>query len=332
MTPPPERPRPFEPQTKDWTGRSAVLLVHGIGNAAPGDYADVEEAVDTALGGECAVYPLYYDVFNDWFREKTQFATHVARLTGFLRRKQTEENLADGDGRLVDTIAEFAGDIIWPLFALASRAAVRKAYIAQLRQMVLDGMRCTGRLPGELHFSIICHSLGCFHTYEVLHTIANDSTLNLRPFTDGIRFRSVVYMASPVQLIRTFAESVRDVVPSGLASALASGLAIPAETVFGAPRKSVQQWVSVTGDLDPIGGYFLRDQAGWAYMNLTEPEAVAFVDHQPLIEGIDEEEQLCTILASSLREGQPPSIQPNNPHSWIGYIRNHTDKLPSWLA
>jgi hypothetical protein len=67
-------------------------------------------------------------------------------------------------------------------------------------------------------------------------------------------------------------------------------------------------------------------------MNLTEPEAVAFVDHQPLIEGVDEKEQLFTILASSLRAGQPPSIRPNNPHSWIGYIRNHTDKLPSWLA
>ena len=328
----PRRPRPFEPQTKTWTGESAVLLVHGIGNAAPGDYAEVEEAVNTALVGECTVYALYYDVFNDWFRDKTQFTNQIARLTGFLQRKQTEDNLADGGGKLADTIAEFAGDIIWPLFALASRATVRTAFIAQLRQMVLDGMRSTGKLPGELRFSIICHSLGCFHTYETLHAIANDAAMNLRPFTDGVRFRSVVCMASPVQLIRTFAESVRDVVPSGLASTLAGGLAIPSETVFGAARKSVQQWVSVTGDLDPVGGHFLRDKADWAYMNLAEPEAVAFVDRQPLIEGVDEREQLFTILASSLREGQPPSIQPNNPHSWMGYVRNHLDKLPSWLA
>lgn len=320
-------PSPFQPQTQDWPGDSAVLLVHGIGNAAPGDYTDVAQAVRTALGTDCAVYSLFYDVFNDWFREKTQFANQIGRLTAFVKSKQPQNQ-----DQLPDTIAEFAGDVIWPLFSVGARAAVRTAYIAQLRQMVLDGRRSTNKPIRDLKLSIICHSLGCFHTYEVLHAMATDAALNLRPVTDGIRFRSVVFVASPVQLIRTVGEAVNALVPHGLATTLASGLAIPAQTALGTTRKSVERWVSITGDLDPIGGHFVRNKADWAYMNVTEPEAVAIVDRQTLIGTGDERQDLLAVLRASLDSNQPPSIRPNDPHSWLAYLQRHQGELPTWFA
>ena len=249
----------FQPQSQDWSGDSAVLLVHGIGNAQPGDYADLAEAVTNApgVGKTCAVYELYYDVFNDWFKDKTQFALQIDQVAAFLKANQPSDQTAD-------TIADFAGDVIWPLFSLAARAAVTTAYRAQLRQIVLDGMRSTKQVPGALRFSIICHSLGCLYTYEMLHEIATDPTLNLHPGTDGVKFHSVVFMASPVQLIRTLGERIAGLMPPGLAALATTGLAIPAEQLFGTAHTSVEQWVSIVGDLDPIGGFFDRQRQDWA--------------------------------------------------------------------
>jgi hypothetical protein len=182
-----------------------VLLVHGIGNAAAGDYADVASAVRTALGEKTAVYSLFYDVFNDWFMEKTAAATQIKWMTSFLKSRQPSDETSE-------KIAEFAGDVVWPIFSQAARTTVKTAYIAQLRQMLLDGRRSTGKPVRDLKVSIMCHSLGCFHTYEVLHALATDPMLNLRPVTDGVRFRTVVYMASPVQMIRTVCESIHGLI------------------------------------------------------------------------------------------------------------------------
>ena len=93
------------------------------------------------IGDTTAVYSLFYDAFNDWFaREDTvRDAGRPGRVT------EVEEQQQQSDDRLAETIAEFAGDVIWPLFSQASRAAVQTAYIAQLRQMILDGIRSTDR-------------------------------------------------------------------------------------------------------------------------------------------------------------------------------------------
>ncbi len=52
-----------------WPGKRAVLLVHGVGNAKPGDYAPLAQQVESLLGASAsqfAVYFLYYDQINDW--------------------------------------------------------------------------------------------------------------------------------------------------------------------------------------------------------------------------------------------------------------------------
>jgi hypothetical protein len=320
----------FTPQSQDWPGDSAVLLVHGIGNAQPGDYTDLAKTVAAApgIGKTCAIYELYYDVFNDWFKEKTQFTAEIGHLLAFLKSKQP----ANPPDNLPETIADFAGDVLWPLFSLGARAAVTTAYRAQLRQIVLDGMRSRKKLPGELRFSIICHSLGCFYTYEMLHAIATDPTLNLRPFTDGVKFHGVVFMASPVQLIRSLGQHIGGLLPPGLATLAASGLGIPAEQAFGAAHSSVEQWVSVVGDLDPVGGFFVRQKQDWAYMNVTAPQAIAVIDPEILVGTGNVRADLVASLQTSLNAGAPPSIPLNNPHSWMAYVQRHQGDLAKWVA
>ena len=46
--------------------------------------------------------------------------------------------------------------------------------------------------------------------------------------------------------------------------------------------------VAVTGDLDPIGGHFLRHKADWAYMSIQRTrDGLELVDPQTLV-GTDE--------------------------------------------
>lgn len=317
--PPAATEGPFTPQSQVWRGDQAVLLVHGVGNAKAGDFVDITKAVQDAAGPDVAVYSLVYDVFNDWFSEKTQFSTQIKRVTAFIKSKE-------GDGQLPDTIAEFAGDVVWPMFSLASRQSVQRAYLAQVKQIVADGLR-KGLLKHDMRVSIICHSLGCFHTYELLHTIASEPAHTLRPLTDGFRFRSVVFMASPVQLIRTLGGAVSGLVPSGLAVMAPSGLGNPVEQALGVAKTGVERWVSITGDLDPIGGHFLRRKAPWAYTDV--PGQTSFVVRQPLIPG-DEATNLFTVLRTSLSQGQPPTL--NNPHSWLEYVKAPEVDLKTWLA
>jgi len=39
-------------QQKQWRGDRAVLLVHGIGNAVPGDYATIADTVRDTIGAD----------------------------------------------------------------------------------------------------------------------------------------------------------------------------------------------------------------------------------------------------------------------------------------
>jgi hypothetical protein len=166
----------------------------------------------------------------------------------------------------------------------------------------------------------------------MLHEIATDAALNLRPFTDGVKFHGVVFMASPVQLIRTLGQHVGGLLPPGLASLATAGIDIPAERVFGAAHTSVQQWISVVGDLDPVGGFFVRKKEDWAYMSVTAPQAVAIIDPELLIGTGDVRADLNALLRQSLSSGAPPSVPVNNPHSWMDYIQRHQGDLAAWIA
>jgi hypothetical protein len=318
---------PPEIQSMQWPGKRAILLVHGIGNAAPGDYASLLTDVRTALGPDAngvAIYQLFYDQVNDWFASKTQLGTLLDQAVSALATQ-----IADND--IGDALAESVGDILWPVLVADARTAVREAYLAQLKQIVLDGV-AAGVPQRRQQITIICHSLGCFHTYEALHHVARFPSHALQPATHEVTFANVIFMASPVQMIRTVAGALGNLVPNKrwLYAIQGSALAIPfEETLTGMKVPSVKRWVSITGDLDPVGGFFFRNKAPWAYMDI--PTQVSRIDNQSAL-GITSKADLRQRLVQAMRDREPPHITPQSPHDWGGYVQRNAAELQQWIV
>ncbi len=317
----------FELQSKQWPAKRALLLVHGIGNAAPGDYLPLMDQVTAMLGAEAAntaIYQLWYDQVNDWFAAKTSLGSLLGDAVSALSTKIADPELGD-------TIAEVLGDVLWPVLLADARTAVREAYLAQVKCMVADGI-AAGVPARRQKLSIICHSLGCFHTYEALHHMSRIASHALQPATHEVRFDNVVFMASPVQLIRTVADALGSLVPNKrwLYTVQGDALSIPFETTLtGLEVAAVRRWVSITGDLDPVGGHFFRQRAPWAYMDVLGQ--VSRIDDQAALH-IDTKPQLATLLQSARRETLPPLITTTNPHSWENYVRLNASELRGWTT
>lgn len=316
----------FEPQTRRWTGKRALLLVHGIGNSRPSDDATLAEAVRQALGtdsSEVALYQLYYDHINDWFSEKTNAAGLLSQATSALAARIADPELGA-------TLAEYVGDVLWPVLSTSARGAIREAYLAQLKQITLDG-EAAGVPIRRQRLTIVAHSLGCFHTYETLHHAAATKTPMLRPASNEVVFANVIFMASPVQLIRSVAEQMGSLVPNRrwLYAVQGDSLSIPFEAkVDGSIVKSVNNWISITGNLDPVGGHFFRSRADWAYMNV--PGQQSFVDSQFPLDVTNRDQLLQRLRESSLR-GERPTVSPQDPHSWLAYVTGHAAQLHDWV-
>lgn len=319
----------IELQTQQWPAqaRRAILLVHGIGNAGPGDYGPLVDEVKRMLGDEVdgtVIYQLWYDQVNDWFQAKTNLGELLASAVASLRHEINDPELGEA-------IAESVGDVLWPVLVADARTAVREVYIAQLKQIVLDGINA-GVPARRQQLSIICHSLGCFHTYEALQHIALFPSHALQPATHEVRFANVICMASPVQLIRTVADRLGPLVPNRrwLYTVQGDALFIPFETTLtGMVVPSVRRWVSITGNLDPVGGFFFRDKAPWAYMQVAGQESR--VDDQSAL-NIASKPQLAQLLRDSRRTKGPPVITAGNPHSWENYVRLNSGELRQWIA
>ncbi|MCA0375767.1 MAG: hypothetical protein LCH84_08870 [Gemmatimonadetes bacterium] len=319
---------PLPVQSHVWKDNRALLLVHGIGNAKPGDYQDLVQAVRTALGSEAdgiAIYQLFYDQVNDWFAAKNNLGALFAQALDAVADQIDDEVLGP-------VLADVLGDVLWPVLVADARAAVREAYLLQLKQIVSDGV-AAGIPAAHQRLSIICHSLGCFHTYETLHHAAVTKSAMLQPATHGVRFENVVFMASPVQLIRTVAMKLGSLVPNRrtLYTGRDEALSIPSQVkTLGGTVTSVQRWISITGALDPVGGHFFRSKADWAYMDVPGTSE-ALIDAQSAL-NISTKAQLVATLKASLRDHEAPVITPQNPHSWTAYVERNTDKLKGWLT
>lgn len=317
---------PFEPQTRRWTGKRAVLLVHGIGNSRPGDDATLTEAVRQAFGDDMrdiALYPLYYDHINDWFSEKTNAAALLSQATSALATRIADPELGA-------TLAEYVGDVLWPVLSTSARSAIREAFLAQLKQITEDG-EASGVPIRRQRLTIVAHSLGCFHTYEALHHAAAIKTPMLRPASNEMKFANVIFMASPVQLIRSVAEQLGSLVPNRrwLYAVQGDGLSVPfEEKVDRSVVRSVDNWISITGNLDPVGGHFFRSRADWAYMDV--PGQQSIVVPQFATDVTSRAQLLQRLSASSLR-GERPTVSPQDPHSWLAYVSGHASQLREWV-
>ena len=306
---------PFKPQTMFWPGTRAILLVHGIGDASTGrDGAFPIETTRKILGDEAertALYHLNYDFINDWLATKVQFESGVRAVKEALKGKLLGD---DSTGH----ISDYIGDVIWPVMSPDLRFAVRDAFLAQLQQMQIDrgeSALSRGDDPLDYQISIIAHSLGCFHTYEVLTAAAEEPAHQLRPASDLCTYDSVILMASPVQLIRTVAGLIGPLVPDVASLAtLAKPLAIPSETRRGKTVFCTKDFISVTGTHDPVGGHVLGRKLDWAYMDIPGQHSVVV---SQLALDIDSSEGTATALAHAFAAGGP-SVK--DPHSWSAYL------------
>jgi len=307
----------FEPQSMFWPGTRAVLLVHGIGDASTGnENAFPSEVVRQILRDDAesvAIYRVNYDFINDWLATKVQFGVGISALKAALKLKLGDE---DSDA----TLAEYAGDILWPVLSAEIRFAVRDALLAQLDQIQVDRGESAlhrGDDPLDYQISIFAHSLGCFHTYEVLTAAAQEPSHALRPASDLFTLNSVVLMASPVQLIRTVAEAISAFIPDreNLAT-IAKPLSIPSETRKGKkPVPCTTDFIAMTGSHDPVGGHLLGQKLDWAYMDIPGQRTV-IVPQQAL--NLDTKAGTAKALAKAFATGGP---QANDPHSWSAYIQ-----------
>ncbi len=309
----------FQPESIAWPDRRAVVLIHGVGSYAKADYKRLIQALEAAVGPaqwkKIAVYTTLYDVFNDWTAEKTRCASLVRDLVSRLKFHYDSDALGKA-------AAEGAGDVVWPVLSLDARRALRDAVIAQLERVVLDGDHA-GLRRAEQKITILCHSLGCFHAYEALSAVARDPKYRLQPIEDAVQFDNVIMFASPVQLIRSVSGWLGRLVPQNddLGCLLGRDLALPGElNMVGRFVPSARRFVSLTGDMDPVGGYLMKKRLGWAYMDIAGQES--YVDDQAVL-GISTRQQLAETLQAAASSPKGLPFKPENPHDWVAYVERN---------
>ena len=174
-------------------------------------------------------------------------------------------------------------------------------------------------------------TIGLTATLNITYVAATPAE-GLGPASANGVYDNVILMASPVQLIRTVAGDLGAAIPqpSSFYTVSQPTLGIPSQTgELGAPVPCTTNFVSITGNLDPVGGYFFRRP--YAYMNL--PGQDSHVDNQQLalVNGSDKV-TLESLLQSALQSGGPPVITPQNPHDWSAYVARHAADLQRWLS
>jgi hypothetical protein len=106
----------------------ALLFIHGIGNARPGDYDPLVAQVRQILNEQSpqtAIYFFYYDQFNQWFADKTQAAQGCTKLVQVISSRLNQTTLGT-------TIADFVSDVIWPILIADARSAIASARIGHI--------------------------------------------------------------------------------------------------------------------------------------------------------------------------------------------------------
>lgn len=319
-------------ETRTWSGHHAVLVVHGARDASSPPPPVRNQLLDLlrnrtpgndAAGAE--FYEIQLDQVAEWPATKASLSPQIAALTGFLTSRI-------GDQVIGPSAALTIADLIWPVLDGQRRAAARDHLLAQLQQIVNDGI-AAGVAARDQTLSIVCHSSGCLHVYEALHHAAVTPAFGLQPGTHEVRFENVIFVASPVQIVRSAARELPTAFDDSrgvMHCTKGSALSPPAQA--DSPERivpSVRRWVSIAGEMDPVSGYFFRHAAAWACMQVPGQENM--VDEQTTL-GIDSREALADRLAKALRPDRSPVVTPGHPHCWENYLDHYETDLLAWLA
>jgi hypothetical protein len=90
----------------------------------------------------------------------------------------------------------------------------------------------------------------------------------------------------------------------------------------------MRRLLSITGDLDPVGGYLWRRKLDWAYMDI--PGTDRYVEPQQ-IAGLESDDDLASMTQRAMQSGQHWTMQPNNPHDWVHYVEHNAERLRHWM-
>lgn len=331
---------PIKPLSQRWPGTQALMLVHGVGDYQPGDYDDLLESLQGVLGAAAwqgiAVYPFFYDAINDWMVQKTQLKSMVTALAATIK-SAIPAGVPGVDANLAGAFSEGAADVLWPGFVRDARLAIRDALLDQVTQIVLDG-RASNVPRWRQKITILCHSLGCLHTYELLHAAAGNPLYRLQPVTDWVRFSNVVMFASPVQLYRSvgLAPAVRPLIPDSSEMACFAGeIHMPGQLdMAGKFQRSVDQFTAITGAYDPVGGFLLDHKLEWAYMTMPAGTQgfTATVDPQTDLPFANAAQLLAPQLSADLAGMPGPRLPRKNPHSWTRYVEQNPGVIRQCFA
>src|SRR5205085_10209548 len=124
--------------TQKWPADRAILFVLGVGNAKPGSYDPLVQQVQAILGDQAknqAIYFFYYDQVNNWFARKEQAKLAFTKLVNFVGNLVHSAAVTAKSPDLGNVMADYAGDVIWPVILADARLAVRAALIRQLQQI-----------------------------------------------------------------------------------------------------------------------------------------------------------------------------------------------------
>ena len=104
-------------------------------------------------------------------------------------------------------------------------------------------------------------------------------------------------------------------------------LSIPSEIRRGTPVRCTEDFISITGSHDPVGGFLLGKKVDWAYMDIPGQHSTIVSQH---LLNIDTKDATALALAKAFAAGGP---RINDPHSWVAYVDTQARQLHGvWLT
>jgi hypothetical protein len=186
-----------------------VVWMHGMGDSEVGFSKNLIATLTESASGvpdvtaiqhrEIVYEPLNQDIAKKFRQIDLNVGSLLGQAGGWIADKvKVGENVNLGNFEAATRNA--IGDVGGMVLSVGARRLVLSHAVNELLHVVADAQASTD--PRGHTIDIVCHSLGTFVTYELLHYIAaTDAGRGLRP-ASGVRIRNVFMLAPVLALIR----------------------------------------------------------------------------------------------------------------------------------